>query len=103
MIRPSSKVRSGSQTELQVVMAPANCREQKSMVYSGEMPQEVTHTGEEFLHVLKGVVEVFIALTRHILKTGDSIHFDSSEPHTLRNIGDAEARLLWVARPPFIL
>lgn len=63
----------------------------------------VTHTGEELLHILKGVVEIVVGSTRHLLKEGDSIHFHSKEPHTIRNIGDGVARALWVASPPFQL
>ncbi len=62
-----------------------------------------THTGEEFVHILRGVVETHIGSDRHLLKEGDSIHFRSGEPHTIRNIGDGRARVLWVAAPPFHL
>jgi len=62
-----------------------------------------THTGEELIHILKGVVEIHVGPERHLLKEGDCIHFRSTEPHTVRNIGDATARLLWVASPPFYL
>ncbi|NIM19018.1 MAG: cupin domain-containing protein [Candidatus Latescibacteria bacterium] len=65
--------------------------------------EPLTHTGEEFMHILKGVVEIYVGLERHRLKEGDSIHFKSHEPHTIRNIGDAQAKLLWVALPPFHL
>jgi transcriptional regulator with XRE-family HTH domain len=74
------------------------------------LPQEqmrnldpITHTGEAFMHVLTGVVEIFVGLDRYLLKEGDSVHFKASEPHTVRNIGDSEARVLWVVLPPFYL
>ena len=59
------------------------------------------HTGEELVHILKGVVEVQIGPERFLLKEGDCIHFRSGEPHTIRNIGDGPARILWVASPRF--
>jgi transcriptional regulator with XRE-family HTH domain len=65
--------------------------------------EPLTHTGEEFIHIIKGVVEIFVGLERHRLKDGDSIHFKSDEPHTIRNIGDGQARLLWASLPPFHL
>ncbi len=65
--------------------------------------EPITHTGEEFVHILKGVVEAHIGADRHLLKEGDSVHFHSDEPHTIRNIGDGPARVLWVARPPLHL
>jgi transcriptional regulator with XRE-family HTH domain len=62
-----------------------------------------SHTGEELIHILKGVVEIHIGSDRHLLKEGDSIHFKSEEPHTVKNIGDGQSRILWVASPPFFL
>jgi quercetin dioxygenase-like cupin family protein len=69
----------------------------------GQTLEPWTHTGDELIHVLKGVVEIHIGSERHLLKEGDCIHFGSTEPHTVRNIGDATARLLWAASPPFYL
>ncbi len=66
-------------------------------------PEPLKHTGEEFIHILKGVVEIHIGSERHLLKEGDSIHFKSHEPHTIKNIGDGPSRIVWVASPPFSL
>jgi quercetin dioxygenase-like cupin family protein len=63
----------------------------------------ITHNGEELIHILKGVVEIRVGEDRHLLKEGDSIHFQSRQPHTIRNIGDGLSRILWVASPPFYL
>jgi len=63
----------------------------------------MTHNGEEFIHILQGVVEIRVGDDRHLLKKGDSIHFRSREPHTMKNIGDGQARLMWIASPPFYL
>ena len=63
----------------------------------------MTHNGEEFIHILQGVVEIRVGGDRHLLKKGDSIHFRSREPHTMKNIGDGQARLMWIASPPFYL
>lgn len=68
-----------------------------------EKVEPLTHLGEEFLHVLKGVVEIYIGLNRHLLKEGDSLHFKSNEPHTIRNIGDGPAHMIWAALPPLCL
>jgi len=70
---------------------------------SGKNLEPLKHTGETLLHVLKGVVEVYIGLERHLLKEGDTIHFKSREPHTVRDIGDGQARVLVAALPPFYL
>jgi quercetin dioxygenase-like cupin family protein len=65
--------------------------------------EPMSHTGEELVHILKGVIEVHLGSERYLLKEGDSIHFKSREPHTIRNIGDGPSRVLWVASPPFSL
>lgn len=63
--------------------------------------EPMKHTGEELVHILKGVVEIHIGSECYLLKEGDSIHFKSREPHTIKNIGDGPSRILWVASPPF--
>lgn len=65
--------------------------------------EPLKHTGEELVHILKGVVEIDVGPERFLLKESDSLHFKSGEPHTIKNIGDAPARILWVASPPFVL
>jgi quercetin dioxygenase-like cupin family protein/DNA-binding XRE family transcriptional regulator len=52
------------------------------------------HEGEEFLFVLGGVLEVEIAGDKHRLEPGDSIYYDSRQPHTLRALEGATARLI---------
>lgn len=65
--------------------------------------EPLAHTGEEFIHILKGVVEINVGDNRYLLKEGDSVHFKSEEPHTIRNIGDGPALILWVVSPPYHL
>jgi transcriptional regulator with XRE-family HTH domain len=52
------------------------------------------HEGEEFLFVLGGVLEVEIGGERHRLEPGDTIYYDSRQPHTLRALEGATARLI---------
>lgn len=52
------------------------------------------HEGEEFLFVLAGVLEVEIGGERHRLEPGDAIYYDSRQPHTLRALEGATARLI---------
>jgi transcriptional regulator with XRE-family HTH domain len=61
------------------------------------------HRGEEFAHVLRGVVEIRGGSGRRVLKEGDSIHLRADGSRTFHNIGDGPARLLWVATPPVSL
>jgi DNA-binding transcriptional MerR regulator/uncharacterized RmlC-like cupin family protein len=67
----------------------------------GGSGESYTHEGEEFLHVLRGGFEVWLGDNEHyLLKTGDSLYFESSMPHRWRNPGRSEAWLLWVNTPP---
>jgi len=54
------------------------------------------HPGEEFILVLKGVIELVCGEENIRLETGDAIHFDPSIPHRAQNAGDMEAECLVV-------
>ncbi len=53
--------------------------------------------GAEFGLVLLGEVEVEVAGKRRLLHTGDSIYLGSDVPNGWSNVGNEEARLLWIA------
>ena len=61
---------------------------------------EYRHEGEEFGYVLKGHVEVIIGENRHLLKAGETVHFNSGIAHKLRNLSEEEAELLVVIYTP---
>jgi len=58
------------------------------------------HEGEEFVHVLKGKVEVQVGDHVNKLKKGDSLHFNSGVKHDLRNTGKKDAELIVVVYAP---
>ena len=58
------------------------------------------HLGEEFHYMFKGKIEVMVGENKNILGPGDSLHFNSSIPHKLRNIGEEKAELLVVLYTP---
>lgn len=51
----------------------------------------IVHGGREYHLLLKGRLTVSIGFETYDLKAGDSISFDSSEPHRLFNPGDSPA------------
>lgn len=53
-----------------------------------------THPGQEFNLVLEGAMELFIGGKTIVLEEGDSIYFDSTQPHGMRAIGDQSVRFL---------
>jgi transcriptional regulator with XRE-family HTH domain len=53
------------------------------------------HQGREYGYVISGRLGVQIRFQRHVLEPGDSIAFDSTDPHRLWNPGDVPAHALW--------
>lgn len=58
------------------------------------------HFGQEFILVLKGAMEITLNDIAYVVKRGDSIYFNSSVPHSFRNVGKEEAEAVWVVTPP---
>jgi transcriptional regulator with XRE-family HTH domain len=67
---------------------------------SGE--EEYSLRGEtEFVHLLKGRLEVAVGDEPILLKAGDSLTFSASDAHTWRNPSQRqEAHAIWVFAPP---
>ncbi|GAA6491460.1 MAG TPA: cupin domain-containing protein [Candidatus Bariatricus faecipullorum] len=62
-----------------------------------------SHTGEEFIYVLEGIVTLVVNSRQHTLYPGDSILIHSSEPHNWMNSTNKVARLLCINTPnPFL-
>ena len=55
----------------------------------------VRHTGQEYGIVLKGELDVTIGFETYHLDVGDSISFNSNEPHVLANNGTEPAEAIW--------
>ena len=51
----------------------------------------LSHSGEEFVHVVAGEVELEILDAGHVLATGDTASFPGRLPHSYRNRGDQAA------------
>jgi transcriptional regulator with XRE-family HTH domain len=54
------------------------------------------HPGREYGLVLSGKLEVTVQFDTYVLEPGESISFDSTTPHRLRNIGDEPMRGVWI-------
>lgn len=57
---------------------------------------QISHEGQEFNYVLEGTLELKLGEKLITLSPGDSIMFSSTVPHSLRAVGDKEARILTV-------
>ena len=59
-----------------------------------------SHVGEEFIYMLKGMLEIWLAeLQRHLLRPGDNFWFQSNVGHRWFNSSDEDALLLWINTP----
>lgn len=58
--------------------------------------------GEKAGWIIDGMIELTVNGQRSMLNAGDSFQFSSALPHSIRNPGGEEAKLLWVMRvePP---
>lgn len=63
-------------------------------------PHEHQHDGSEFVHVLGGTLAINYQSNEHILEAGDSVYFDSSEPHSYLGKSQEAARAIVVTTPP---
>ena len=59
--------------------------------------------GEVFVHVLRGVVELDMGENRHVLKAGDSMHFEATGERAVTNIGDGTAVIVRGTHPAVTL
>ncbi len=55
-----------------------------------------THDGQEFIYVLEGAMEVRLGDEVYVLAPGDSIYYDSTVPHFVKNHGSDVTRILAV-------
>jgi transcriptional regulator with XRE-family HTH domain len=53
------------------------------------------HSGTEFAFMLSGALKVQVGFTDYVLRPGDSMSFDSAEPHLLTNEGTEPAVGIW--------
>lgn len=84
-----------------------SAQEKSLQAYLAEFPRraedEVTehyHEGAEFLHIIEGSLGIRYQNEEYTLEAGDSVYFDSSEPHSYRGLSRSPARALVVTTPP---
>ena len=59
----------------------------------------ITHSGEEFVYLLKGALICMISEQEYQLEEGDSLLFLASQPHIYRNETSKAAQLLIIFQP----
>lgn len=68
---------------------------------SAERP--LRHTGRDFFAIMEGEITVVLEFQEHVLTAGDSMWFDATIPHQIRNDSDAPARLIAVTVDPWVM
>ncbi|WP_417564103.1 helix-turn-helix domain-containing protein [Microbacterium sp.] len=59
-----------------------------------------SHEGYEYGYVIRGTLEVTVGSETFVLNEGESLGFDSSIPHVLRNIGESDFEGVWFVHGP---
>jgi transcriptional regulator with XRE-family HTH domain len=65
----------------------------------GDPRDDYAHDGEEFAYVLSGALVFTVDGVEHRLEAGDSIHYQSTVPHLVRNEAPRPADVLWILTP----
>lgn len=66
--------------------------------FSGKEPH--SHTGEEFVIVIKGKLEIVVDGEHFVLNEGDSAVYKSTQPHSWKNPSETTSEVIWVNYPP---
>ena len=67
---------------------------------NGESMEIPPHDGEEFGYLLAGRVMLCIGKQEYIVKKNSSFCIHPSSTHSLRNIGNGTAKIIWISNPP---
>ena len=60
----------------------------------------ISHDGEEVGYVIAGTVELQLGDRTFRIGAGDSFYYRSDSPHGYRNVGDVEAKIIFINTPP---
>ena len=61
-----------------------------------DLPGQFHHSGQEFIYMLSGCLEITVCKEIIKLRVGDSLYFDSSHVHKLQALGKCKARFICV-------
>lgn len=65
-------------------------------VYETDMP----HEGEEFGYVLAGEIKITVGKRTFKVKKGETFYYVADKKHSLQNLTDKKATVLWISCPP---
>jgi transcriptional regulator with XRE-family HTH domain len=106
VVRGDQGKKLGSTADVMVELLSADPLDKKIQPYllvcqpGASRDQPPTHPGEEIGFVLKGQLTVTVGEETFVLEAGDSIHYQTLQPHSWRNEGDEECIAIWAVSPP---
>jgi transcriptional regulator with XRE-family HTH domain len=99
----ASQLSTGSQRTYRILSGRGFSRVLEPLLVTVEpsdtIEEAYAHAGEEFAYILSGELLFVIDGVDNRLGPGDSIHFDSTVPHSIHNDTDAPVEALWVLTP----
>ena len=66
----------------------------------GRTKEDSPHEGEEFGHVISGMIFIHIGSEKHKVRKGESFYYKADANHYISNAGKSKATVLWVSSPP---
>jgi len=62
--------------------------------------KSMKHRGEELIYCIQGKVEFHVKDKTYLLTQGDSLHFRTQLDHKWKNVGNIQAKLVWILAVP---
>jgi len=62
--------------------------------------KSMKHRGEELIYCIQGKVEFHVKDKTYLLTHGDSLHFRTQLDHKWKNVGNIQAKLVWILAVP---
>ena len=72
----------------------------KTILPGGESGLVDPHTGEEFIWIIEGSLQILLGDKKYTLEEGDSFYFCSDQTHAWKNTGSQICRAMWILTPP---
>ena len=66
----------------------------------GANETDMPHEGEEFGYVVAGTIKVTVGNRSFIAKKGETFYYKADRKHSLENVTDKKATVLWISCPP---
>ena len=71
-----------------------------SLNEKGAHESDMPHEGEEFGFVVSGKIKVTVGKRSFIAKKGETFYYKADKKHSLENVSDDKATVLWISCPP---